>query len=80
MKNNFSKYDIIVMHVELAIIRERVHTFILVREIIAFHRLDQMYHLLLLEKVTAWRRNDGFDRSEVLAERQRRTQRGMSSR
>ena len=62
------------MHAELAATHERVHKLILVRDTAVSHRLEQMHHLLLLEKLTAWRRNDAFDRSEVLTEKQRRTQ------
>ena len=69
----------IATHAELTAICERVHMLILVREIAASHRLEQMYHLRLLEKVSVWRRNDGFDRNEVLAERQGRTQRHVYS-
>ena len=68
-----TEQDITAMHAELAAVRERVHKPIMVREIETSHRLDQMHHLRLLEKLAAWSRNNGFDRSEVLAERQRRT-------
>ena len=33
-----------------------------------------MHHLRLLETLAAWRRTDGFDGSEILAEGQRRIQ------
>ena len=59
------------MHAKSAAIRERGHKLILVTEIAASHRLDQMRHFRLLEKLTAWRRNNGFDRIDILAERQR---------
>ena len=32
-----------------------------------------MHHLRLLEKVEAWKKDDGFNRRGVVAERQRRT-------
>ena len=69
----------IATHAELTAICERVHMLILVRKIAASHKLEKMHHVRLLEKVAPWRRNDGFDRSEVLAERQRRTQRHVYS-
>ena len=80
MKISFTEHDVIAMHAELAAIRERVHKLILVREIVASHRFDQInHHFRLLEKLVAWRRRRSFDRSEVLAERQCRTQRRVCS-
>ena len=69
---NFTEHDVIVIHEELAAIRERVHKLILGREIAVSYRLDQKHNLRLLEKLAAWRRKKRFDRSEILAERQRR--------
>ena len=74
MKKNIAKHGVIGMHAELATIRERVHRLTLVRDIVASHRFDQMNHPQLLEKLVAWRRNSGFDKSEVLDERQYRIQ------
>ena len=62
------------MHAELTAIHDRMQKLILVMEIVASHRLDQMNHLRLLENLAAWRRTNGFDRFEVLTERQHRTQ------
>ena len=61
------------MHAELATIRERVHKLIRVRKIAAFHKLDQIRHFRLFEKLEAGKRDDGFDRKEVIVERQCRT-------
>ena len=67
---NFTKHDVTAMHAELAATRERVHKLILAREIAASYRLDQINHLRLQDKLAAWRRTNGFDRSEVLSKRQ----------
>ena len=72
MKMNFTEHDVTAMHAELSATRERVHKPILVRGIAASHRRDQMNYLRQQEKLAAWRRTNGLDRSEVLAERQRR--------
>ena len=61
------------MHAELAATRESMLKLILVRKVAALLRLEQMHYLRLLEKFSAWRRNNGFNRSEVSVERQRRT-------
>ena len=74
MKMIFPKHDIIAMHTELAAICKRVHKLILIIEIAPCHRLDKFHYFRLLEKLATWRRNNGFDRSEVLPERQRRIQ------
>ena len=58
----------------IAAIRERVHKIIMVRELIAFYRLDNMNQLRLQEKLAPWRRSNDFDKTEVMAERQHRTQ------
>ena len=62
------------MLAKLDAIRERLHKLVLVREIAASHRLDQMNHLRLQKKLTTWRRNNCCERNETLAVRQRRTQ------
>ena len=73
MEINSTEQDITTMHAELTAICERVQKLILVKENAASHRLDEIYHLQLLEKLVAWRRNNEFARSEVLTERKRRT-------
>ena len=62
------------LHAEVALVRERVHKLTLVREIAAFHRSDKMHYLRLQERLAVGKKNNGFDRSEVLAERQRKIQ------
>ena len=74
LKMDFNKHDVIAMHAELATACERVHKRIKVRELATSHKLDHMNHLRLLKKLAAWRRTNGFDRNEVLAERQHRPQ------
>ena len=71
---NFTKHDVSVIIAELTATHECVQELITVREIATFHTLDQINHLWLLEKLAAWRRTNGFDRSKVLAERQHRSQ------
>ena len=61
------------MHAEVAAICERVYGLIRVRDITISHTLQQICHLRLHAKRAAWKRDDGFDRREVIAERQRRT-------
>ena len=75
MKICFTKHGVIAIHAEVAEIRKRVYRKILVRrEDAVSHKSDKIYHLRLLEKLATWRRNNDFDRSEVLAERQGRIQ------
>ena len=76
---NSIKHDIINMHTELAEAHERVHKLIRVWELAESHKLDQMNHLQLLEKLAASRRTNDFHTSEALAERQHRTQGYMCS-
>ena len=66
---SFTEQGEIVMHAELAVIRERAHKLVLVREIAASRRLDKIHYLRLRGKLAVWRRNNGFDRSKALAER-----------
>ena len=77
---SFTKHDSIAMHAELTATRERVHKRILVEKIAVSHRLDQMNNFRLLEELAAWKRTNGFDRSEVLAERRSAEFRGMNVR
>ena len=74
MKMNFAKHDVIVVNEELTAARERMHKIVVVREIAASHILYQMNNIRLLEKLAAWRRTNGLDINEVLAERQRMIQ------
>ena len=76
---NIIEHDVTAVYIELLVFHERAHKLILVREIAASHRMDKIHHLRLLEKLAAWRKNDGFDRSEVLAEKQRRIQEHVCS-
>ena len=64
VKITFTEHDVTTMHTELAAIRERVHKLIWVRESATSHK-----YLRLLQKLAAWKRDDGFDRREVIAER-----------
>ena len=67
------------IHAKLAAIRESVHKLVLVKGIAVSHRLDQLHYLRLLEKLATWMTTNGFDRSEELAERERRIQGRVSS-
>ena len=58
------------MHTELDVFCKHVQKHILVREIATSHRLDEMNHLRLREKLAVWRRTNGFDRIEVQDDRQ----------
>ena len=69
----FAEHYVTARHVEVAAIRERVYIPILVRDISTSHKLEQICHLGLHEKRAVWKRDDKFDRREVIAERQRRT-------
>ena len=57
--------DVTVMHAELKADCRRVHKLIVVRKIAAPHRLEEMNHLRLLEKLAALRGSYGFDRCDV---------------
>ena len=56
LKKNFDQHDVIATHAELTTTCERVRKVSLVRKITAFHILDQINHLRLLDKIAAWRR------------------------
>ena len=64
------------MHAESKAIRKHVRKLILVREIAASHRLEEINHLRLRKKLAAWRGYYGFDRIGVHDEwlRQHRSQ------
>ena len=66
---NFNKHDVITIHADLAAARERVHKLIGVKELDASHKLDEMNHLWLPEKLAVSRKINGFNRIEVLDER-----------
>ena len=61
------------MHAELKAISKRVRKLILVRDIYAPHRLNEISHHQMREKHATWRRNNGFGRIEVQDEWQHRS-------
>ena len=72
MNIKFKEHDVTTMHAESAAVRERVHKPTLLRERAASHKLEQIRHPRLLEKLATWKRDDDFDRNEILAEMHRR--------
>ena len=79
VKIKFTEHDVTTMHAKLAAAREPVLKLIRIRELAACHKLEQMCHLRLLEKLTAWKRDDGFDRNKIIAEKHWRTLRRLYS-
>ena len=69
----FTEHNLTAMLAELAAVRE----LILVTKLATSHKLEQIRRLRVHEKVTAWKRGDGFDRNEIIAERHRRTLRRL---
>ena len=65
------------MVADLAITRGRVRKLIRVRELAASHKLEKMRRVRMLEKQAAWKREDGFDRIEVIAEMHEHTLRRL---
>ena len=68
VKLSFTEHGVTAMHAELAAIRERVHKLFRIRGIAVSHKLEHIRHFRLLEKLAAWKRDDGFDSREVIAE------------
>ena len=62
---------------DLAAVCGRVYKLIRVRELAEFHKLEQMLCILMLEQKAAWKREDGFDRNEAIAERHERALRRL---
>ena len=77
MKMKLTEPNVTTIHAELSAAHERVYKLIIVKEIGAFHKLEQMRHLRLLEKLAAWTRDDGSDRNKIIAEMHRRTPRRL---
>ena len=77
MKMKFITHDVTDMQAELAVVRERVHKLVLIREFAASHKLEQILRVRVPKQAAAWKREDGFDRNEIIAERYRRTLRRL---
>ena len=61
--------DVHLMLEEPAALGGRVLKLIRVKELVAPHKPEQMRRVRMLEKQVAWKREDGVDRIEVIAER-----------
>ena len=62
------------LHAEVEAICKRVRKLIIVREIAASHRIDEMNHLRLRKTLAVWKTNNDFDKIDVQDERQHRSQ------
>ena len=60
---NHTEHNGTAMHAELNAVRKQARKLILVTEIVTSHRLDEMNHLRLREKLAAWRREMVLTRS-----------------
>ena len=61
------------MIAKLAATRGRVREVIRDRKLASSHKSEQMQRVRMLEKQTAWKREGGFDRIEIIAEMHERT-------
>ena len=66
------------MIVVLRVTCERVGELIRDRELASSHQLEQMRHVRMLEKQAAWKRERGFDRTEIKTEMHEHTLRGLN--
>ena len=73
----FTGGDVTAMLANLAAVCKRVHTLSLIRELAASHELEQMLRVRVREKAAAWKREDGFNRNEKIAERHQKTLRRL---
>ena len=62
---------------ELAVIRERVHKLIPVRELAALHKLEQIKSERVLKWRATWITENDFDRIEFIADRHEETLRRL---
>ena len=67
------------MHAELDAFCKREYNVIFVREIATSYRLNEINHIRLRDKFTAWRRSTCFGRIEVQDETQHRNEGHMCS-
>ena len=56
VKTTFTERDVHAMLADLAAVRERVHKLIRARELAAFHKLEQMRRVQMLQKPAAQKR------------------------
>ena len=69
LKITLTEHCVTAMHAEVAASRERVYIPVRIRDITISHKLQQICHLRLHDRRAAWKRDDEFDRREVVAER-----------
>ena len=69
VKVTFTKRDIHAMLADLAAVCERAHKLIRVRKLSTLHKLKQMCRIRMLEEQITWKRENSFDRKEIIAER-----------
>ena len=68
-KKKNPEHDVAPMLAELTEVRERVNKPVLVRKLAASLKLEQICLGRVHEKVAAWKREDGFHRNAITAER-----------
>ena len=59
----------IAMLADLTTVRERVQELFLVRYLAASHKLEQILRVSVRVNAAAWKRENGFNRNEIKAER-----------
>ena len=69
----FPERDVIAILAELVAVHEGMYKLSWVRELAESHKQEQMLSVGMREKAATWKREDGFDRSETIAERHHRT-------
>ena len=65
----FTKRDVHAVLADLAAVCERAHKLIRVRKLFTSHKLKQMCRIRMLEEQITWKRENSFDRKEIIAER-----------
>ena len=71
---SFTEHDVTAMHGELKAVHKHVCKLFMFGVLGTPYKLEKMNHLRLREKLTAWRRHQGFDMIEVQNKRQHRSQ------
>ena len=64
--------DVHAMLADFTAVHGRVHKLIWVRELAAFHKLEKMLRVRMPEQQAIWKRENDFDRNEIVAKRHER--------
>ena len=75
--NALPERDVHLMLEESTAISGCIHKLIRIRKLAALHKIEQMLRVQMLEQHAAWKRESGFDRIEIIAERRVETLRHL---